>query len=203
MASKKKQVVVEDVPAVRVILIAAIAANGVIGDKGTLPWHIPEDLKLFKELTAGTPLVMGRRTFESMPAKVWLDRTPFVLTRTPMDVHLPDSVMTQAHLVSADDLDKLIQAAKDASQTGKVFIIGGASIYETALGLRGGTRYASEVRVDEVIITHLHQSYVGDTEFPMLGLFGFQADEQIATNDKFRTVRYLRSGVCANPVPFC
>ncbi len=188
MASKKKQVVVEDVPAVRVILIAAIAANGVIGDKGTLPWHIPEDLKFFKERTGTSPLVMGRRTFESMPKVVWKTRVPHVLTRNSDWLDFTN-VPQWAH---SDELYQLVADAKRSTTTGEVFVVGGAQVYEAALGLTNGEFFKDDLLVDEVILTQLKQSYVGDTVFPMNGLFPFHAEEQLADTEKFSVMRYVR-----------
>src|SRR5437868_9040955 len=66
----------------RIYLIAAVAANGVIGRQGRLPWHLPEDLKHFKKLTLGHPVIMGRRTWESL-GKALPDRENIVVTRRP------------------------------------------------------------------------------------------------------------------------
>ena len=66
----------------KVYLVAAVAANGVIGRLGRLPWHIPEELKHFKQLTLGHPVIMGRRTWESLPKKPLPGRENIVVTRT-------------------------------------------------------------------------------------------------------------------------
>ena len=66
----------------RIYLVAAVAANGVIGRKGRLPWHLPEDLKHFKRLTLGHPIIMGRRTWESLGGLL-PGREHIVVTRTP------------------------------------------------------------------------------------------------------------------------
>src|SRR3954463_10246896 len=66
----------------RVYLVAAVASNGIIGKDGKLPWHLPEDLKHFKKLTLGHPIIMGRRTWESL-GKPLPGRENIVVTRTP------------------------------------------------------------------------------------------------------------------------
>src|SRR6185295_3892025 len=71
-----------DSGALRIYLVAAVASNGVIGVQGRLPWHLPEDLKHFKQLTLGHPVIMGRRTWESL-GKALPGRENIVVTRTP------------------------------------------------------------------------------------------------------------------------
>jgi dihydrofolate reductase len=69
---------------VPITLIVAVGENGVIGNKGTLPWHIPEDLKRFKALTLGKPVIMGRKTWDSLPRKPLPGRTNIVVSRDPL-----------------------------------------------------------------------------------------------------------------------
>jgi dihydrofolate reductase len=130
-----------------VALIWAQAANGVIGDRGTLPWHLPEDLIRFRDLTMGSTAVMGRATWESLPARVrpLPGRTNVVLSRRPgwtapgAEVHgsLPEA------LAAAD---------------GNVWVIGGASVYAAALPL-----------ADRVEVTELRDDFPGDVTAPLLG----------------------------------
>src|SRR5690606_15477787 len=112
----------------QVVMIAAVASNGVIGDNGKLPWHLPEDLKLFKDLTMDCPLVVGRKTFESMPKSVWKTRTPFVLTSKSQIEH-------QGSIVIGSDLATLVDAATRYSPSGTAFIAGGSSLFEAAMGV--------------------------------------------------------------------
>lgn len=161
----------------RVILIAAVAANDCIGDKGKLPWHIPDELALFKRITGTSPLICGRRTFESMPRSVWTTRAPCVLTKDVTSVNFDHIKL----FTVSDDLNRLIEQAVQLSEDGRVFIIGGLSLYEAA--------FEGKVHVDEAIITHLTYSYVGDTFMPPLPS-RLQPVEQLFEHKLFTTHRY-------------
>lgn len=102
-------------------LIAARARNGAIGKNGEIPWHIPEDLAFFKRETLGGAIVMGRRTWESLPYKPLKDRLNLVVTST---LDLP------GHAVP--DLDTAIQTAQDAGYS-RIYGIGGERIYRELL----------------------------------------------------------------------
>ena len=124
----------------KVVIIAAIANNGVIGAAGKIPWHISDDLKRFKRLTLGHPVVMGRKTYDSL-GKPLPGRRNIVLTRGPA---IP-SVECFAGL----------DAALATCQTETVFIIGGAELYRQALPL-----------ANTLLLTHVHRQVAGDTHFP-------------------------------------
>ena len=131
--------------AVRLALIAAVAHNSVIGRGGELPWRIPADLQYFKAITMGKPMIMGRRTFESI-GKALPGRTNIVVTRSAD--------------FSADDVDvagNLEQALEIAAGTGadEVMVIGGGEIYAAALP-----------RADRLYLTEVHIDAVGDVRFP-------------------------------------
>lgn len=130
-------------------LVWAQAANGVIGVDGGLPWHLPEDLVRFRELTTGCTVVMGRSTWESLPASVrpLPGRRNVVLTRQP-GWEAPGAVV-------ASSLHEALVAARDAG--GPVWVIGGGSVYEDALHL-----------ADRVVVTELERAYDGDTRAPVL-----------------------------------
>ncbi len=128
-----------------VTLICARAANGVIGCKGALPWHIPADLKHFKALTMGRPMIMGRKTFDSLPG-VLPGRRHIVLTRDPHWAALQAETARSAS-------DALVLAGK-----GDISVIGGAAIYAAFLPL-----------ADRVALTEIDRDYDGDTHFPELG----------------------------------
>lgn len=106
----------------QVILIAAVGRNGEIGRNGELPWHLPDDLKAFREKTMGHPVVMGRKTAQSI-GKALPGRTNIVVTRTCAP--FPDQF-------GADSVEEAIHAATEIG-TGKVFIIGGGEIYRQAI----------------------------------------------------------------------
>ncbi|RSM44604.1 dihydrofolate reductase [Amycolatopsis balhimycina DSM 5908] len=124
-------------------LVWAQAANGVIGRDGELPWHLPEDLRHFKELTAGAAVVMGRRTWESLPPRFrpLPGRRNLVLSRTP-----------QEGAETFPDLAPALAAADD------VWVIGGAAVYRAALPF-----------ADRVVVTEIRESFEGDTYAPEVG----------------------------------
>ncbi|MEM6267470.1 MAG: dihydrofolate reductase [Pseudomonadota bacterium] len=132
-----------------VVLIYARAANGVIGHLGQLPWHLPADLKRFKALTMGKPMVMGRKTFESLPGLL-PGRRHIVLTRRERW----DSTGAEiAH--SPQEALKLAQASEPVDQ---IMIVGGAAIYDVFMPL-----------ADRIELTQIHADYTGDTFMPEPG----------------------------------
>lgn len=134
----------------RVVMIAAVARNGVIGKEGRLPWHIKEELQHFKKTTANTPLIMGSSTHKSMPTSVWVDRQPFVLTRMPDELEAK-----YPGVIAGRSLSKLISMASATTKTNQVFLIGGAFVFELGYSC-----------ADEIIISRLHEAYEGDTSMP-------------------------------------
>jgi dihydrofolate reductase len=127
----------------RVFLVAAVAANGVIGARGKLPWHLPEDLKHFKALTLGHPVIMGRRTWESLGRSL-PGRENIVVTRTAGYVAAGASV--------AASLDAALALCAGEPL---VFVIGGAELYAAALPLAAG-----------LVLTEIQRDFEGDTRFP-------------------------------------
>ena len=125
-----------------VSIIVAVAENGVIGDKNTLLWHISEDLKYFKSVTSGHPVVMGRKTYESL-GRPLPNRTNVVVTRQEMET----TGWSVAH--SLEEAVALFPAEEE------VFVIGGAQIYAQALPL-----------ADRFYLTRVFRAYEGDTRFP-------------------------------------
>jgi dihydrofolate reductase len=124
-----------------IVLVVAIADNGVIGKNGGMPWHIPEDMKRFKALTLGHTIVMGRKTWDSLPKKPLPGRVNVVVTR-----------QTDWHAEGVVAAGSLGQATGGTS--GTVMVIGGAEIYERALPL------ASRIELTEV-----HRDIDGDAKF--------------------------------------
>lgn len=133
----------------RLVLVVAVAENGVIGKNGQLPWKIPGDLKRFKELTTGKPVVMGRLTFESMggPLK---GRTNIVLTSNP-------NYKAEGAAVVTNLKDALALAAEDAARhnTDEIAIIGGNAVFAETLP-----------QAAKLEITEVHGSPEGDAFFP-------------------------------------
>jgi len=132
-----------------VSLIAAMGHNRVIGADNKLCWHLGPDLKRFKELTLGKPMIMGRKTFESLPGLL-PGRTHIVITRDPKE--------DQERVRYVSDLDQALALA--AAENGEeTMVIGGAQIYALALPLANRV-YLTEVDID---VPH------GDAFFPLLG----------------------------------
>jgi len=133
-----------------VVVVAAVARNGVIGSDGTMPWHYPADLAQFKQLTTGHPVVMGRRTYESIAAGLGgplPGRTNVVLSTRELD--LPEGA------VLAGSVEDALATAEDAPGGGTVYVAGGASVYEQFLPL-----------ADRMVLTEIPESPDGDTRFP-------------------------------------
>ena len=126
-----------------VVAIAAMTENRVIGHNNAMPWHLPRDLRHFKELTSGHPVIMGRRTFESMGSKPLPKRRNIIITRTPLP-----GLETHA------DLSAALAACVDEET---VFVIGGAQLYRSA--------FESNL-IDRVELTRIQQTIAGDTFFP-------------------------------------
>ena len=132
---------------VRLALIAAVARNGVIGRGGELPWRIPADLQFFKKTTMGKPMIMGRRTFDSI-GKALPGRTNIVVTRS--------ADFTADDVEMAADLDQALAiAARHGAD--EVMVIGGGAIYAAALP-----------RADRIYLTEVHIDAEGDVDFPAL-----------------------------------
>lgn len=125
-----------------VFFVVAVADNGVIGAQGTLPWHLPADLRRFKALTIGQPMVMGRKTFESLPGLL-AGRRHIVLTREP---EWAEDGAEVAH--SVDEALRLANAPH-------VAVIGGAEVFRLFLPL-----------ADRIELTEVHAAPAGDTTMP-------------------------------------
>ncbi|PHQ38476.1 dihydrofolate reductase [Halorubrum persicum] len=139
--------------AVDLVLVAAVAENGVIGDSGGMPWHYPADLAHFKRLTTGHPVIVGRATYESIADRIGgplPDRTSVVLTTRDLD--LPEGAV-----VASDTDDAVDLAAADAAERGvdEAYVIGGATVYEQFLD-----------RADRMVLTEVPGRPDGDTRFP-------------------------------------
>jgi dihydrofolate reductase len=107
-------------------LVVAVAKNGVIGNRGGLPWRIPEDLKRFKALTLGKPCIMGRKTWDSLPKKPLPGRTNIVVTR--------DSAFRESDAEVAHSLEEALGIAARESPP-EIMIIGGEAIFAAMLPL--------------------------------------------------------------------
>ena len=126
-------------------LIYARAANGAIGKEGRLPWHLPADLKRFKALTMGNPMIMGRKTFESLPGLL-PGRRHIVLT------HRESWDSTGAEVVRS------VEEAIATAGEGEIAVIGGAAIFDVFMPL-----------AQKVQLTEIHRDFDGDVFMPPLG----------------------------------
>ena len=126
-----------------VSIIVAIAQNGTIGDKNALLWHIKEDMHFFRTTTSGHPVIMGRKTFESLGSRPLPKRKNIVITRS-------DEEFEGAY--EAHSLEEAIAMAEGDEE---IFIMGGAQIYAQALEV-----------ADRMYITRVERDYEGDTSFP-------------------------------------
>jgi dihydrofolate reductase len=127
----------------RVYLVAAVAANGIIGAGGKLPWHIPEELKHFKRLTLGHPVIMGRRTWESLKGPL-PGRENIVVTRSA-GYDAPGAAVANS----------LSGALALCAGEPVAFVIGGTQLFKEALPLADG-----------MVLTEIQRDYEGDTWFP-------------------------------------
>ncbi|MET0291559.1 MAG: dihydrofolate reductase [Steroidobacteraceae bacterium] len=122
--------------------VVAVAENGVIGKDGGLPWHLPDDLKHFKAMTLGRPVVMGRHTFDSI-GKALPGRRNIVVTSRPLDV---------SGVEAAASLEEALRLVADAPE---VAVIGGARLWRDSLPAVG-----------RLYLTRVHANVEGDTVFP-------------------------------------
>jgi dihydrofolate reductase len=127
----------------KIYLVVAVASNGVIGRNGQLPWRLPEDLKHFKRLTLGHPIIMGRRTWESLPGAL-PGRENIVVTR-----------QTGYQAPGAAVANSLEGALALCVGEPVVFVIGGSALFEESLPIAAG-----------IVMTEIHRDYEGDTWFP-------------------------------------
>ena len=155
-------------------LIVAAAENNAIGKNNQLLWHLPNDLKFFKNTTWGMPVIMGRKTFEAVN-KPLPGRFNIVITRQPD--------WKAEGTIAATDLQDALQKAK-ATNCNEIFVIGGGEIYEQSMEI-----------ADKLYITRVHATLDGDTFFPAIDetqwqqtyLQEFAADEKHAYAYSFQT----------------
>ena len=121
-----------------ITLVLAMAQNGVIGKDGAIPWRIPEDMKRFKALTLGKTVIMGRKTWDSLPKKPLPERRNIVVTRQKDWLADGAEIMTLEEALAAPD----------------AMVVGGAEIYRAALA-----------RADRIELTQVHRAFEGDAAF--------------------------------------
>jgi len=145
-------------------LIVAVSKNGIIGRDGDLPWHLSADLRRFKRLTMGHAILMGRKTWESI-GRPLPGRTSVVISRQE------DYETGYPEVLLASNLDEaLARARKVEENSGEVFVIGGARIYEMSLP-----------RADRLLLTRVHAKVEGDVSFPEVNWDEWQLIEETAS----------------------
>jgi len=153
----------------RLVAIVAMTSDRIIGRDGTLPWHLPEDLAFFKRTTSGYPIVMGRKTYESI-GRPLPKRRNIVLTRDQnWAVPGVETIHEPADLRTLSDLDDT------------VFIIGGAEVYSAFLDL-----------TDELLVSRVQENFPGDTRFPEFES-RFPHQERIESHPGFEVWRYSKT----------
>ncbi len=143
----KNTVIPQPLPTSKIIIVAAVAKNNVIGSNNALPWYYPEELRWFKEITWGKTILIGRRTFESIISgrgKPLDNRKHIVLTRQ-LDYQVSEGVFVY------HNLEKVL---KHFNET--IYVIGGGVVYAETFSL-----------AEEMYITHINKEYSGDVFFPM------------------------------------
>lgn len=160
----------------RIVLVAAVARNGVIGHKGDLPWgHFPEDMAHFRALTIGAAVVMGRRTWESLPAqhRPLQGRRNVVLSREGTDAPGAEVVPSLPHALAL------------LCDEPAVYVIGGAQVYALALHV-----------ADELVLTEIDRDFQGDTKLPYFSRWRFSQERgevrRAAAGFKFAINTYRR-----------
>lgn len=151
------------------IIIAAVAANDVIGKDGMLPWHIPEDLKRFARLTSGHAVLMGRTTFQSLSEPLE-NRLNIVITRR--------HISRKTNVRRMASLDYALRWFDDKYE--KLFIAGGEKIYAEGISL-----------ADAIELTRIHKAYEGDTYFPEIP--NYYQETWREDHDNFSFIRYKRT----------
>jgi dihydrofolate reductase len=148
----------------QISIIAAIAQNLVIGVDNHLPWHLPADLKHYKALTLGKPIIMGRKTFESM-GKALPNRRNIVISHQK-DLSYPD----------CEVYTSLVEAISKLANYPEIMIIGGSNIYREALLI-----------ADKMYLTIIHHNFVGDAYFPKWNKSEWQEtlSKDFAASEKF------------------
>ena len=131
----------------KISIIAAVADNYAIGKSNDIPWHLPADMKHFRQLTTGHVVVMGKRTFESLPNGPLPNRKNIVLT-SGMSEGVNEGYF------EADSLEDAVYLCENEKQ---IFIIGGATVYNQCID-----------KVDSMYITWVHREFLADTFFPVV-----------------------------------
>ncbi|PIT58591.1 dihydrofolate reductase [Snodgrassella alvi] len=139
----------------KITLVAALSDNNCIGENNRIPWHVPEDFEFFKNYTMGKPVVMGRKTWESLPKKPLPGRPNYVISRQ-QEQQFSGAILCHS-------IEEAIQQLTDCPE---IIIMGGAQIYAQAMPL------ATDLR-----LTRIHVNVMGDTFFPVIDATEWQQTE--------------------------
>ena len=153
-----------------ITIIAAMDMNRVIGADNALPWNIPEDLQHFKKTTLGYPIIMGRKTYESLPHRPLPRRQNIVVSRSLAE--LPGARI-------AETLQEAIDIGRSLSD--EVFVIGGEAIYELAMPM-----------ADRLLLTIVKGTYPGNKFFPIVDLTDWKLKDCILPSVEFSIMEYHR-----------
>lgn len=158
--------------AARIALVVAKAANGIIGDRGRIPWRLPEDMRRFRQLTMGKPCIMGRKTWDCLPKKPLPGRLNIVVTRDPgfaaegaTVVHSLEEGITRAELEPANE----------------IAVLGGEEIYRAALP-----------RAEVIHLTEVLAEFAGDAHFPAVDPQDWrETAREVHVSDSGLTYRFM------------
>jgi dihydrofolate reductase len=164
----------------KISIIAAMAKNRVIGKDNSIPWHISEDFRYFKKMTLNKPIVMGRKTFESLPG-ILPKRAHLIVSRDT------DYKTVEEKCTVYNSLPRVLNRLRnttinaDINPENEAFIIGGAQIYQLALDLR---------LVDKIYLTYINQEFDGDTFFPEIDQTRFALVSEKEGEESIGSLRY-------------
>jgi dihydrofolate reductase len=148
---------------IRKTIFVAVARNGIIGRDGDMPWRLSTDLKRFKAMTVGKPVVVGRKTFESFGGKPLPGRQHVVISRAA-DIGHPDVHMAR----SLEEAIEMAEALARKQGESEISVLGGGEIYAQAMAF-----------VDRMCITHVEADVEGDTSFPAIDPDVWMATESV------------------------
>ena len=158
----------------KMTIIAAMTKGHVIGKDEKLPWHIPEDMKLFKQFTTGNTVIMGRKTYESIGRP--LPNRDNIVVSSSMLAGESAVMCSKDRLIVCSSLDAAVERA--SKNNNEIFFIGGATIYEQALPL-----------ADQMYISYVKKDYAGDVYFPKFSDEDWVVEER-KDYAEFEWVRY-------------
>lgn len=159
-------------------IISAISQNGVVGNKGVMPWKIPEEMKFFKEKTTNHPIIMGRKTWDSLYSKPLKNRYNIIVTR---NTQLLNTTTDDDSVIYVESVEDGLNAADDI--TNEVFIIGGTEIWKHAL---------DQGYVDRMYLNVLNDTYVGDTYFPYYNQTEWSREQNKEEYKSFRSYTLIK-----------